>query len=124
MATKTLYKGISTRNLESSGQLLLTNIDIVKQDLLNHIFTEKGERLYMPTFGTRIPSLVFEPNDAEVVDIIREDLTAVFKYDPRVKLIDLTILPLPDNNAIVAIANLLFVEFNTTGSLNVNIKSA
>lgn len=77
----------------------------------------------MPSFGTRIPGLVFEPNDAEVQDIIREDLNKVFNYDPRVSLQDLQIYSFPDNNAIVAIATLLYLEMNVTGDLNIEIYS-
>jgi phage baseplate assembly protein W len=77
----------------------------------------------MPSFGTRIPTLVFEPNDAEVRNIIREDLTKVFEYDPRVKLQNLKVLSLPDNNAIVAIATLFYIELNVAGDLRIEVYS-
>ncbi len=100
---------------------MLTNIDLVKQDLLNQIWTIKGERVMMPNFGTRIPVLAFEPNDAKTVAIVEEDLTAVFNYDPRVKLLSLQVASLPNNNAILAVANLLYVEFQVTGVLNIEV---
>lgn len=118
---RAIYRGFSTANWPSTGSFSLTNLDLVKQDLLNHIFTSKGERVFMPNFGTRIPSLAFEPNDEKTQAIIREDLTAVFNYDPRVKLLSLNIQSFPNNNAIVAIANLLYIEFDVTGVLHIDI---
>lgn len=119
-----IYKGFSTVNWISNKTVALTNIDLVKQDLLNHIWTIKGERVMMPNFGTRIPVLPFEQNDAITRQIITEDLTAVFNYDPRVKLLSLNIMSLPSNNAIIAVADLLYVEFNVTGTLNIEIPTS
>lgn len=118
---KTYYKGFSTSHWLSSGgkSFNISNIETVKQDLLNHIFTEKGERVMMPDFGTRIPTIVFEPNDEVTLQIIREDLTEVFKYDPRVELLALDILPFSSNNAIVAIAELRYIEFDVKETLRI-----
>jgi len=119
-----IYRGFSTANWLQNKSFSLTNIDLVKQDLLNQIWTIKGERVMMPNFGTRIPILAFEPNDSTTIGIIEEDLTAVFNYDPRVKLLSLNVASLPNNNAIVAIANLLYVEFQVTGVLNIEIPTS
>lgn len=119
-----IYKGFSTVNWISNKTVALTNIDLVKQDLLNHIWTIKGERVMMPNFGTRIPVIPFEQNDDITRQIITDDLTAVFNYDPRVKLLSLNIMSLPSNNAIIAIADLLYVEFNVTSTLHIEIPTS
>lgn len=116
-----IYRGFSTANWLKTKSFSLTNIDLVKQDLLNQIWTIKGERVMMPNFGTRIPVLAFEPNDSKTIAIVEEDLTAVFNYDPRVKLLSLQVASLPNNNAILAIANLLYIEFQVTGVLNIEV---
>ena len=77
----------------------------------------------MPNFGTRIPTLAFEPNDERTRKIVEDDLTTVFDYDPRVKLIALNVLTLPDNNAIIAMADLLYLEFNVTDVLRIEVKT-
>lgn len=125
MATnKIFYKGFSSRKAaRPNGSFSITNKDVINEDLMNHIFTEYWERSHMPSFGTRIPTLVFEPNDEEVRDIVREDLTKVFNYDPRVTLVDLQILSFPDNNAIVAIASLFYIELKVTGDLKIEVYS-
>jgi phage baseplate assembly protein W len=96
-------------------------MELVKMDLLNHIYTRKGERVMMPNWGTRIPELAFEPLDQITLDILEEDLRAVVAFDPRVKLQDLTISPYYDNNSVVATIQLLYVELNIVGNLDINI---
>ena len=121
---KTYYSGFSTTTAHlPGGSFVLTNQELVNADLLNHIYTEYFERPHMPSFGTRIPSLVFEPNDLETKNIIKEDLEKVFDYDPRVSLVDLQIYSLPDNNAIVAIATLFYIELEVTDDLRIEVYS-
>jgi phage baseplate assembly protein W len=120
MATS-LYNGFSTANWMANRTFGLKDIELVKQDLLNHIYTIKGQRLMMPNYGTRIPMMVFEPNDDNTRQIIETDLTEVFNYDPRVSVISLQVLSLPNNNAILAMADLLYVEFNVRDVLNIEV---
>lgn len=120
---KALYKGFSSFDWGTRRTFGLTNIELVKRDLLNHIYTVKGERVMMPNFGTRIPMLAFEPNDVNTRAIIETDLKEVFNYDPRVKLIALNVMTLPDNNAIIALADLLYVEFNVQDTLHIEVQT-
>lgn len=116
-----IYRGFSTQDWRKRRTFSLSNIDLVKRDLLNHIYTIKGERVMMPNFGTRIPMLTFEPNDESTRQIVEDDLKEVFNYDKRVQLISLNVLSLPDNNAIIAIADLLYVEFEVRDELRIEV---
>lgn len=118
---KGLYRGYSSYEYQANKTFSITDVELVKLDLLNHIFTRKGERVMMPGFGTRIPDLMFEPLDGITMDILEEDLRAVFNFDPRVKLLDLRIIPSYDTNSVIASARLLYVELNLTGNLDLNI---
>ena len=118
-----LYTGFSSFQYNENKSFALSDIDLVKRDLLNHIYTEKGTRVMMPNFGTRIPLLVFEPNDEDTRAIVESDLREVFEYDPRVRLINLSVMQLPDNNAIIAMADLLYIEFNVRDVLRLEFKS-
>ena len=121
---KAYYKGFSTRNYEETGQLFsVYNVQCVEEDLMNEIFTIRGERLMMPTYGTRIPLLVFEIGDKETMDIIREDLTTVVKNDPRVQLVSMSIVPLPDRNAMTAVMKINYLEFDVTQDLMITVTS-
>lgn len=121
--SKVFYKGFSTANWAQRKTFQLSGIELVKQDILNHIYTETGSRVMLPGFGTRIPSLAFEPADDTTVAIVREDLERVISYDPRVQKVSLNVYALPSNNAIVAVVELLFVEFNVVQELNIEVKT-
>lgn len=121
MATRDLYKGYSSYEYEISKTFKVTNVELVKLDLLNHIYTRRGERVMMPNFGTRIPDLAFEPLDEITIDILRNDLIGVFNFDPRVDLLELQVNPDYDTNTVVAAARLLYIELNMTDVLELNI---
>lgn len=84
-ARRPVYIGFSTVSV-SRPPYTLTDIDLVKQDLLNTFKTLKGERVMLPTFGSDIPRYLFEPFDAYVKQAIIDDAIAVVETDPRVSL--------------------------------------
>jgi len=47
------YKGFSSVNASNFGNKLF-DFDLIKQDILNHFNTKKGERLMNPNFGSII----------------------------------------------------------------------
>lgn len=117
-----LYRGFSSYEYQRNKTFVVTDIELVKLDLLNHIFTRRGERVMMPRFGTRIPDLAFEPLDAITVAVVEEDLYQVFLFDPRVELLDLSITPNYDANSLTASARLRYIELNMVDSLDLNIQ--
>jgi phage baseplate assembly protein W len=116
------YVGFNSYEFPLTGSFTQTDIELVKSDLLNHIYTIRGERVMMPKFGTRIPTLAFEPLDQLTLDILEEDLLYVVNYDPRVKLINLYIDPDYDNNSVIATLIVLYIEFNVPIELSLNIE--
>ena len=116
-----LYKGFSLQNYNTNGTFSVTDLALVKRDILAHIWTRKGERVMMPDFGTTLMDTVFEPLDTTTVNTVREELRAVVEQDPRVELLQLDVQPLYSSNSIVAIINLLFIELNTVDTINLNI---
>ena len=121
-AYSALYRGFSTASALKNGARSFTTRDVetIKQDLMNHIYTIRGERVMQPNFGTRIPLMAFEPLDESSLAIIKEDLTEVFTYDPRVRLLDIALLPMPDNNAIAAFVDIEYLELNTRETLKLD----
>ena len=85
----TLYKGFSTVN--RSKKFRVTDIDLVKQDLINHFNIRKGEKLMQPKFGSIIWSLLFEHLDAGLQQAIVDDVEQIVGYDPRMSLENITI---------------------------------
>lgn len=93
----------------------LTNIDLVKRDILNHFATPMGSRVMMPTFGTRIYDYLFDPFDEYTKNIIIEDATNVVSSDPRVQLIDIDVYE--QDQALNIVMTLLFKPESITDNL-------
>jgi phage baseplate assembly protein W len=82
------YKNINYPFKDSrEGHFLDLNEDsgnAIKADLMHLILTNKGERLYMPDFGTNLRRFIFEPNDTFTQTSIKEDIReTVKKYLPN-----------------------------------------
>ena len=116
-----LYKGFSSFEFQKTKSFSLRDIELVKMDLLNHIFTKRGERVMMPTFGTLIPELVFEPLDDNTVEIIEDELQFVFDFDPRVEVLSLEVRPDFERSSVTASAELFYVEFQQVDNFDLNI---
>ena len=76
------YKGFSSN--EANKNFKLYDINLVKQDLINHFYIRKGEKLENPEFGTVIWDMLFEPFTPDVKEIIAKDVEAIVNYDPRI----------------------------------------
>jgi phage baseplate assembly protein W len=76
------YKGFSTVNTSSNG-FVLYDLELIKQDLLNHFHTRRGERLMNPQFGTIIWDMLFEPMTEELKESIVNNVNEIINYDPR-----------------------------------------
>lgn len=76
------YKGFSTVNTSSEG-FALYDLELIKQDLLNHFHTRRGERLMNPQFGTIIWDMLFEPMTEELKESIVNNVNEIINYDPR-----------------------------------------
>lgn len=85
-----LFVGFSSQ--DSRGSNKLYDIQLVNRDLLNHFHTRKGERRMMPSFGTRIWELLFEPFTPSLKDELIRDATAVIEADSRVILLSINVV--------------------------------
>ena len=83
------YKGFSSK--EYTKNYKLYDIDLVKQDLINHFYIRKGEKLENPEFGTVIWDILFEPFTEEVKNIIAKDVEDIVNYDPRIAVNEITV---------------------------------
>lgn len=102
------YKGFSSK--EFSRNYKLYDIDLVKQDLINHFYIRKGEKLENPDFGTIIWDMLFEPFTEDVKNMIAKDVETIINYDPRIAvnevLIDTT------DQGIRIQADVTYIPFN------------
>jgi phage baseplate assembly protein W len=84
------YKGFSTADPTNYGSKLF-DFDLIKQDILNHFNTRKGERVMNPTFGTIIWDLIMEPLTPQIKELLTQDVTTICTFDPRVNPIQIKI---------------------------------
>jgi len=49
-------------------------------NLKNLLLTNKGERLYLPTFGTGILNLLFDPNTSEVGENLKDEISNAISF--------------------------------------------
>jgi len=115
----TLYKGFSTIN--RSKKFRTTDIDLVKQDLLNHFSIRKGEKLMQPNFGSIIWSLLFEPLDETINQTIVDDVTRIVGYDPRIGLQNITITGL--DHGIQIELDLIYIPTNMSTAMSLTFDS-
>lgn len=78
---KFTYKGFSSKNTTKNFKEY--DIDLVKQDVINHFHIRKGEKLENPEFGTIIWDVLFEQFTTEVKEMISRDVEEIINYDPR-----------------------------------------
>jgi|TARA_R110002074_G_scaffold399342_1_gene592341 phage baseplate assembly protein W len=72
-----------TNSQTSCTSVILTDLELAKQDLRNHFSITKGEKWTLPNFGSNIPNYIFEPLDGTIVELIQQDVVDVVSYDPR-----------------------------------------
>ena len=73
-------------------QMNKNSYDAIKSDLIHLLLTTPGDRLYLPDFGTNLKQFLFEPNDNQVRDDIRNEVqNAVSKYIPNLTITTLTV---------------------------------
>lgn len=78
------YRGFSTVN--NTGKFVLYDVELIKQDIINHFHVRQGEKLSDPTFGTIIWDVLFEPLTDPLKDAIVENVSAIVNLDPRVQV--------------------------------------
>ena len=76
------YKGFSSQKPKEGFKLY--DIDLVKQDLINHFYIKKGEKLQNPEFGTIIWDVLFEPLTDSLKEAIITNVTDIINSDPRI----------------------------------------
>lgn len=110
------FKGFSTVNRQHTDWRLY-DIDLAKQDLLNEIYTRKGERLMSPSFGYIVWDLLFDPLTEEVKAALEDDTIRIVSKDPRFQLLQILVTDSPDESKIEVNLRLYYVPTATETDL-------
>lgn len=108
MATK--FVGFSTVD-RLQPSYTLTNIPLVKQNLMNSFMTRRGERLMEPELGSIIWEIIMEPLDEVSKDAIYEDVIRIVNQEPRARLVISNIIEQP--NGIILEVTINYMNITT-----------
>jgi len=99
--------------------------DVIKHSVLNLIKTHKGSRVYDPDYGTNLHTLIHEQNVARTRNIAKTEITNVVnKYEPRAKILNVSVYPNPDVvDEVVLVLTLLYVEFGDEEIIEMKIEA-
>jgi hypothetical protein len=102
-----------------------TDNEAIKADLLHLLLTRKGQRLYLPDFGTDLLKFIFEPEDGITFEAIKSEISnEINKYLPSLQMDDLLIEESPDNEyAVVVTIQYTITDgvFETSDILTINL---
>lgn len=134
------YKGFSTQNVNatksvniptglvdyttnvgksavSSKKYTVTDDESVILDFLNALNIPQGSKPGKPSYGTNLWNFIFEPNDAETVSRLKEELIRVARSDPRIILNSVDVYS--KENGIVAAIELAVAPQNLVREISV-----
>jgi phage baseplate assembly protein W len=124
MATiKKLYSDLDLtfRKLPVSNDVALSyDEQAVIRSVRNLLLTNFYERLFQPTLGSNIDTLLFEPISVLTAGLIKAEIRNVINnFEPRVTIQDIVVDPSPDRNAFKV--TLTFLIGNNTLPTAVNL---
>lgn len=92
----------------------------IKQSIRNLILTKNYERPFHSEIGSPITSLLFEPVTALTASLTKRAIeNAITSFEPRVRLLDISVLVSPDNNSLYV--TIVFTIVNTTTPIEVEL---
>lgn len=104
-----------------SGDIVrLANERAVARAMKTLLLTNQGERLYNPTIGSNIRSLLFEPLSVGVANSIEKLVGETLRiFEPRAKIVNISADPDPDNNSYSI--SIVFYIINKSEPISFNI---
>jgi phage baseplate assembly protein W len=112
------YRGFST--VDRTKKFKVSDIELVKRDLINHFSIRKGEKLMQPDFGSIIWNMMFEPMTSDVQAAIVEDIKRVANYDPRINVTNVLVNELDSGLQIQLDIQYLQADYSDKLTLNFN----
>jgi phage baseplate assembly protein W len=92
--------------------IAIKNETAIARSVRNLVLTQPGERFFNPNLGSKVNRSLFENIDEISASIIRDEIdNTIRNYEPRVRLIDVTVTPKFDDNEFDVI-----VRYNIIGA--------
>ncbi len=116
----TIFRGFSTVD-KVKAPFSLSDMDLVKRDLLNEFNTRKGERVMRPGFGCIVWDLLMNPQDTFTDSDIKDDITRIIEKDSRVELLNISLFT--SGHTVRAEVELRYVILNSEDTLYLEFKN-
>lgn len=101
----TVYSDFLTNlNPHPDSKQIITNKneDAIVRSIKNLILTNRFERPFQPTIGSRINAFLFENMSPQVADAIKAEVEqTITEHEPRARLIDVLVAPVEERNMYV-----------------------
>ena len=110
------YRGFSSKEFKRNYKLY--DAELIKQDLINHFYIRKGEKLENPKFGTIIWDTLFENFTPEIKAAIAKDVEEIINFDKRIKVNSVSIDSTQQGIRIEA--EIVILPFDITDTLRLN----
>jgi len=96
---------------------------IIKNDILQLLFTNPGERVYRPSYGVGIKTYLYEQLNSESLTILDTNIRGqISTNEPRVNIDQLTLSPNRDNNKLDILIILSLIQSpNEIFEINLNL---
>lgn len=118
----TQYKGFSTVSSQSQKKFVLTNQDLIKQDLMNTLMTRRGQRIMSPLIGCIVWEKLFDNLAQSDSTDIASNISSIINTDPRVVLLSVDVTP--TNNSITVTIVIQYVGTDETDQLILNYNNS
>lgn len=91
----------------------------IKQSIKNIILTKNYERPFHSDIGSQVMSLLFEPITPMLAATMKKTIVnTIAAYEPRVNLLDVSVLLSPDNNGVYVTITFMIVNTSTPVSVD------
>lgn len=120
-----VYRGPGLPIKRSSDGFLnfKTDRDLIKDSLRQILGTHIGERVMVPEFGSRIPELVFEPDDNILVDLAKLYIQqSIGRWEPRIVITNVGAVVDNDHSTLNLVISYYITKINTNDSLQYQVQ--
>ena len=101
-----------------------TTKEQLKYNIINFLLTDRGERIFNPTFGAGLRSRLFEQITQEANEALQLSIqTSVENYFPSVKVSNLKVISDPDSSLISVQFSYVITTSNETDNILLNIQN-
>ena len=102
---------------------VLRDDNAIKNAVKNLLITNAFERPFQPNLGANLRGLLFEPADVITKIAIKQNIINVINdYEPRVKILGISINDLSDQNAYRITVQFLIKEYDTADTVEILLR--